>query len=533
VTFYLDGNSGSTNFGGFSDSDINIRKTGSSTITTTGNIDCRGFALTSGNSNSFIVDGESVTVANYCSVEAGTLQITSGSFTTTSNNEGTNLYTGMNLNGGTIDIDGGTMSFGETSDNTTDLNINGGTLEVSAGTLNVSDCIDLVDGTLTQTGGIINLRNYNGSDNTGQDKLEMAAGTLNLTAGTMNINGESSSSTNYSIDIASSVTVNANANHIIVLTDNTSGASTENRYIDMGGNNMGSLTHDVSAKNLYFVGSHNILGALSNTLGTVRLDDAAETITVASISQASGGIINISDGELECTGKADIDGKLTISGGTFDVNGELELSSSTTEYITNGNIAVAGDFDGANGNNFTPTGGTITLDGSADAGLSIHSSANFYNLTINNSSYDIDASSNVEVDNDFVISSGELDMGSNQLYIKGDISNSGILTTSNSTLTMNGSSAQTISTAINATDMIITNTSGVTANANVTLSGNLTLDASCTYNIGSTTTSVTGTSDINGTLSISTGTYDANGAYDASGGNTTISGAGRLQLGGR
>ena len=68
-----------------------------------------------------------------------------------------------------------------------------------------------------------------------------------------------------------------------------------------------------------------------------------------------GRFIDISNGEIECTGKADIDGKLTMSGGTFDVNGELELSSSTTESISDGYIYVTGDFDGANGNNFTPT----------------------------------------------------------------------------------------------------------------------------------------------------------------------------------
>ena len=116
ATFYLDGNGANTNLGGFSDTDINIRKSGSSNITTTGNIDCRGFALTSGSSNSFIIDGETITASEYVSVEGGTLQITSGSFTATKNTGSTNLYTGFNLNGGTIDVDGGTMSFGEQSD---------------------------------------------------------------------------------------------------------------------------------------------------------------------------------------------------------------------------------------------------------------------------------------------------------------------------------------------------------------------------------------------------------------------------------
>ena len=37
-------------------------------------------------------------------------------------------------------------------------------------------------------------------------------------------------------------------------------------------------------------------------------------LTAASITHNNGGSITISDGEIECTGKADIDGLLTISG---------------------------------------------------------------------------------------------------------------------------------------------------------------------------------------------------------------------------
>jgi hypothetical protein len=155
VSFILDGNGGTTNCGGFSDTDINLRKSGSSQITTTGDITCRAIHLNSFNSGTFIIDGETITVDKYVTIEAGTLQITSGSLTATTNTGSTNIYTGYNLNGGTLDIDGGTVSFGETSDNTADLNINGGTLDVSGGTINVSDCIDVVTGTVTQSGGNI------------------------------------------------------------------------------------------------------------------------------------------------------------------------------------------------------------------------------------------------------------------------------------------------------------------------------------------------------------------------------------------
>ena len=113
------------------------------------------------------------------------------------------------------------------------------------------------------------------------------------------------------------------------------------------------LSYNVTSKNLFFEGNQELLGALTITDGTLKSDDAAEKLTVASISQ-SGGFINISNGEIECTGKADIDGKLTMSGGQFDINGELELSSTTTEGITDGTITVAGDFDGATANLFHP-----------------------------------------------------------------------------------------------------------------------------------------------------------------------------------
>ncbi|MFL2580058.1 MAG: T9SS type A sorting domain-containing protein [Parvicellaceae bacterium] len=445
ASFQLDGNGGTTNCGGFSDTDINLRKQGSSQITTTGDITCRGFHLNGSNSNNFIIDGETITVDKYVTIEAGSLQITSGALTATTNTGSTNIYTGYNLNGGTLDIDGGTVSFGETSDNTAALNINGGTLDVSGGTLNVSDEIivgAIADGTITQTGGTINIRNYNGSDNQGTHKFDVDAGTLNLTAGTININGESGTSSHYSIDIESGVTVNANANHTIVIMDNTSGTSTENRYIDMGGNNIGSLTYNVSAKNLYFVGSHNILGSLSILDGTVKADDASETITVALINQ-SGGFIDISAGEIECSGKADIDGKLIITGGTFDCNGELELSSSTTEGITGGSITLSSDFDGANANNFTPTGGTMTLDGSAsDVDLSLHSSGNLYNLTVNNSN-GVALTGGLAINGTLTFTSGDINTSTNTLTL----GTSSIVSGANDDKHVNGTCARSITSS--------------------------------------------------------------------------------------
>ena len=80
-----------------------------------------------------------------------------------------------------------------------------GTLEISAGTLNINDELDVADGTITQTGGTINIKNYVGSGNgTSTGKFVMDAGTLNLTSGTLRINGQTttSASSNPAMSIA-------------------------------------------------------------------------------------------------------------------------------------------------------------------------------------------------------------------------------------------------------------------------------------------------------------------------------------------
>ena len=310
--------------------------------------------------------------------------------------------------------------------------------------------------------------------------------------------------------------------------------------------------------------------------GVLTSNNGSYKLTAASITVDDGGSLIISDGEIECTGKADIDGLLTVSGSgaTLDINGELELSSTTTESISNGNITVVGDFDGVAANNFTPTGGTLTMDGSgADAIISMHTSANFNNLIINSVSYDVDAGSNFDVNGTLTVTSGTLDISSYTATVSGATDIDGTLKIStgiydaNSTFTASGgnitftdagflkcaltvSSIGTLSTS-NGT-VVYDRPSGI---QNVTQGtyNNLTIDGNASHQIGGgsginvlgnfvvnqngTTTfdvrdkdiTVSGTSDINGTLEIGTGTFDANGSFDATGGTIDFTGAGRLQ----
>ena len=94
--------------------------------------------------------------------------------------------------------------------------------------------------------------------------------------------------------------------------------------------------------------------------GVLTLNNSSYKLTVSSVGITSGGSLVISAGELECTGKFDHDGGLTMSGGTLDVNGEYESSATASETISGGTITVAGEWDGENDNAFTPTGGTVT-----------------------------------------------------------------------------------------------------------------------------------------------------------------------------
>ena len=131
--------------------------------------------------------------------------------------------------------------------------------------------------------------------------------------------------------------------------------------------------------------SGDVCGSLTvQSGGILTSDDINYKLTATSVDLQSGGSIIISNGELNCTGKFDHDGGLTISGsGVLDIDGEYESSASASESISGGTIEVAGEWDGANDNAFTVVG-TI-IERFLKQNLAQHSSSNFHNLTIGNS----------------------------------------------------------------------------------------------------------------------------------------------------
>lgn len=389
ATFRLNSFSGSYSLGGFSDTDIRIIKSGSSNYTITGNIDCKAIKLNSSNSGSIILDGQDVTISDYFFIKNGVFLIKSGSFTSTQNTSSTALNEGINITGGMLDIDGGTVSFGLVTSTTTDLNVNGGIVDISAGVLNISDELDVVSGTLSQTGGTINIRNYSGSDEgSAEPKFEMLAGSLNLLNGTLNILGQNSNVGNYSMLVASAVSLNSAANHTINIATNNS-ASAEDRFIDIGSNSIGNLTFDQLGHELYLTNNLSISGGLTVTAGT--FDIQANSVNVSG-STSNDGVLKIGLGTLDTEGDYDATNGFT----TFYDQGRMQLAGTAVSFGVMTTAFGTVEYDGGNQDVLADTYFNLEIDGSGtktlppnsftiNGDLSLSSGTLTYNLSANKS----------------------------------------------------------------------------------------------------------------------------------------------------
>lgn len=200
----------------------------------------------------------------------------------------------------------------------------------------------------------------------------------------------------------------------------------------------------------------------------------------------NGGTIVITQGELECETKFDWDGALTMNhaNAILDVNGELELSSTMTETIetTGSNIYCSGTWDGASDDGgFTPTEGTVTLDGTDAATVDLHANGDFANLTIDKSSNGVTMNSALDINGSLTISNGTFDVsGSNyQVNCAGNFTSNGTLTEGTATFEFDGGANQDISgTDLTLHDVTLNNSSGdVDLLDDASITGTLTLTA--------------------------------------------------------
>jgi len=108
---------------------------------------------------------------------------------------------------------------------------------------------------------------------------------------------------------------------------------------------------------------------------------------------------------------------LTMSSGS-EINSALNVrfNLGTSENISGGDIFLEGDFTDAD-NIFTPTGGSVTFDGSISR--YIYGSTAFFDLNINKTGATVYADSPFSINNNLVISSGALDPNDNTIDIGG------------------------------------------------------------------------------------------------------------------
>ena len=437
-----------------------------------------------------------------------------------------------------------------------DLKIeSGGELVTGSNTVTI-DLVSDIDGTLT----VSNSGTY---DCNGLSDID---GTVSIGTGTYDADGEfDASSGNVTFTAAGNLILSNTVTDLGTFTKST-GTVTYNEADAQDVDNVEYHNLTLSGSgNKTVQGSHGVGGVLTVSSGpTLVVSNSGHKLTAASITHNNGGSITISDGEIECTGKADIDGLLTISGSgaTLDVNGELELSSTSTEAISDGNITVAGDFDGAAANNFTPTGGTLTMDGTgADATITLHSSANFNNLTINSGSYDVDAGSNFDVDGALTVSGGELDILARTVTVAGasDIASGAILNINGSgvfdadgsfdanggTINMDGTARLQLSASGSGVsnlgtldvlagtvvydgaaqdvltdtywNLIIDQSGNKTAQGSIDVENDMTISNSATFLTSNQTIDVSGATTVSATLDIGNGQFNSRGGFSASG----------------
>ena len=288
-------NSGTHNICSFSDNDITIKTTSSGgSVTTTGDIDCKRIYMLSGN-KTFTIDGETVNLSSDFTLNTGVLNVTSGALNINSNTTNSAL-----ISGGKLQVDGGTVSIGNST--LADIDItSGGELEINGGTLNIADALDVTSGTYTQNGGIVNVKSYVGSSHgSSENKFDVAAGTVNLIGGTLNLLGQKQSSSYTAMTLATGVSITANSNHNTVISTNNTSSNDENMYLDINGKSLGSVTLNLSGHDLYTESDVGVKGTLTMNGGNIYTQ--SNTLTIGTSTTDKGSLSRTSgfvDGKLK------------------------------------------------------------------------------------------------------------------------------------------------------------------------------------------------------------------------------------------
>ncbi|HEX4052694.1 MAG TPA: autotransporter-associated beta strand repeat-containing protein [Tepidisphaeraceae bacterium] len=302
-----------------------------------GNVVIQNGTLTTSATNELFIDQDSPTktLTISANISGGVDILKSGAGTMVLS--GTNTYTGWNyLNSGTTVLAGGSVGQSPTLGNSGDTYIaqafgNTATLDVNAGTWNSGRTViggnpgnyAGGNGTLNQSGGVINSSYWFSVGLFGP-------GTYNMTGGVLNTNPGGFGVSNFEISVFStgSGTVNLSGTGQINIDNN--GAI---NFADAGSSQNGTFNQNGGAVTFYSDGGTTVggtggivLGASGTGVYTYNLN--AGTLTVPSISEFSGtGILNLNGGTLRAaTSNNGFMGGLSaanvqVGGAIIDTNG--------------------------------------------------------------------------------------------------------------------------------------------------------------------------------------------------------------------
>jgi hypothetical protein len=210
----------------------------------------------------------------------------------------------------------------------------------------------------------------------------------------------------------------------------------------------------------------------------------------------------------------------------FNANSQLTVTGTTTVGVTTG-TARNGAIDMTNGGTLITTGfvvngtgtltagaGTIQLNATAAIGLpatTVSTTWGTFNNLVINSSAAVTLGQATTINHNLTITSGTLSTSANNYAVNvgGNFSNSGTFTGNTSTVTMNGTAAQSIGGTSSTTfsTLVISNTSAtVSTTANITAT-TTTVNTNATLSVGSGNTLTGTTLTDNGTIVANGGTF--------------------------
>jgi hypothetical protein len=430
-----------------------------------------------------INSGTSVTLGSFSHILGGNF----------SNNGGTLTATGstLTLNGGSAQTIGGTTT--STFNNLAFNNTNGVSMNIGE---TMSGSFTIGSGVTVTLGGFSHNLGGNFANN---------GGALDATGSTLTFNGSSAQTIGGTTTTTFNNLVFSNSSGVSFIFDETvNGTFT----ISSGANvTLGSLTHNFGGN---FANNGGILNATGSTLtfngGSAQTIGGTTTSTFNNLSLSNASGVSMTIGET-------INGTLTVSTGASFTTGAFAHS-------------LKGNFVN-NGSTFTSTGSTLTFNGTTAQTIGGSSTSIFNNLAFSNTS-GVTMTIGETVNGTFTIGSGaSVTLGSFAHNLGGNFANNGgTLNATGSSLTLNGSSAQTIGGTSTSTfnNMIFNNTSGVTMTIGETISGNLTIGTGVTVTLGSFSHNLGGNFANNGGTLTSTGsTLICNGSSAQTIGGTTTS----------